>query len=115
MKIAILHLSDIHLKKSNNPVVAKFPAIRGVIEAHSADLDACAVVFSGDIAFSGKKAEYAIADDFIKQLRDMFSEMNMRFHLCFLPGNHDCDFEKADKARELVLQGSADRRRGQYR
>ncbi len=105
MKVAILHLSDVHLKKGDNPVIAKFPAIRGVIEAHSADLDACVVVFSGDIAFSGKPAEYAVADDLIKQLRAMFSEMKMRFHLCFLPGNHDCDFEKADKTRELVLQG----------
>jgi len=57
MKVAILQLSDIHLKKGNNPILAKFPAIRGVIEAHSADLDACILVFSGDIAFSGKQAE----------------------------------------------------------
>ena len=61
VKIGILHLSDIHLKADQNAVVAKVDGLRGVLEAHRADLEACVVVFSGDVAFSGKRLEYAAA------------------------------------------------------
>ncbi len=105
MNLAILHLSDIHLKKGTNAILAKFGAMRGVIEAHAGDIDACLVAFSGDIAFSGKPAEYAVADDLFKTLAKALAECGVKYHVCCIPGNHDCDFEKADKTRELVLKG----------
>jgi calcineurin-like phosphoesterase family protein len=105
VKLAILHLSDIHLKSGRNAILSKFPSIRGVLEAHRADLDACVAIVSGDIAFSGKDAEYIVADTLVTILKDAFRDVSLKPYFYIVPGNHDCDFTKADKARELVLQG----------
>jgi len=103
VKLRILHLSDIHLKSGHNAIMGKLPGIRGVLEAH--DLDACLLTLSGDIAFSGKRLEYAIAAEMAGALKTAFEKLQLANGICYLPGNHDCNFEKADKTRELVVQG----------
>jgi predicted MPP superfamily phosphohydrolase len=105
VKLGILHLSDIHIKSDGNAIIGKLPGIRGVLEAQNSDLDACLVILSGDITFSGNRAEYAVAAEIQRMLESAFKELQLANGICYLPGNHDCNFEKADRTRELVLQG----------
>jgi hypothetical protein len=105
MNLLILHLSDIHLKKENNFVAPKLDGLRGVIEAHAANVDACMIAISGDVAYSGKKGEYAIAAQLFDHVRSACTQCALTGYLCCIPGNHDCDFEQADRTRELVIAG----------
>jgi len=107
MKLGILHLSDIHLKEEvdSNPVLTKVDAIAGAVGGIPETLDEFLVIVSGDTAFSGKKAEYAHAMTFF---RDLLASLQSRGitprSIVFVPGNHDCDFTQSTDVREIVLQ-----------
>src|SRR5438874_12357375 len=105
MKLLILHLSDIHLKKEKNSVAAKLDGLRGVIEAHAANVEACVIAISGDVAYSGNQGEYLIAAQLFDGVRSACTQCELTSYLCCIPGNHDCDFEQADRTRELVING----------
>lgn len=91
MNIVICHLSDIHFKNGYNPISEKFEKIANVIKSNLNFGDACFIVFSGDIAFSGKSQEYEYAIDFVGYLEKAIADRNKIFFVA-VPGNHDCDF-----------------------
>jgi DNA repair exonuclease SbcCD nuclease subunit len=105
MKLLIVHLSDLHLQVKGNPVVAKFPFITKALQNEEVELDGVIVVVSGDIAFSGKLSEYTVATECLqglqKELVDKMKVGDIRF--VFVPGNHDCDFDRGSNARETVI------------
>ena len=103
MNLLVLHLSDIHLRKEANAVIPRVKGLRGVIEAHAPNADASIIAVSGDVAYSGKAAEYAIAAQLLDGLRSACAECGITSYLCCIPGNHDCDFDKADRTREIVI------------
>jgi len=105
LNLLVLHLSDIHLKKEANAIIPKLDGLRGVIEAHAANVDVCIIALSGDVSYSGKDAEYAIAAQVLDRLRSACTECGLKSYLCCIPGNHDCDFDKADRTREIVIRG----------
>lgn len=95
MKIALCHLSDIHIQKDPklNTVFKKkdclLNAIRRVVDNNTYIF----LIVSGDISFSGAKPEYNQALDFFSDLYiqlDDYSDKSC--FLLFVPGNHDCDF-----------------------
>ena len=105
MKLLIVHLSDLHLREKGNPVVAKFPLITKALQNEEAELSGLVVIVSGDIAYSGKTAEYNVATECLRGLRNELAAKtkvsDIRF--VFVPGNHDCDFGRASNARETVI------------
>jgi 3',5'-cyclic AMP phosphodiesterase CpdA len=105
MKLLIVHLSDIHLRGGENPVLAKFPPIVKALQNEEVALDGVVVVVSGDIAYSGSTAEYKIAAEQLVFLQKGLAEKtkveDVRF--VFVPGNHDCDFGKAGNERETII------------
>jgi hypothetical protein len=110
MKFILLHLSDIHFKDSEgqNPVLSRTKQIAAAAASTAPTANCCFLAVTGDIAFSGKQAEYTLADEFFRDLRthlrSRLSECD--FHFVSVPGNHDCDFpEERDTVRELVLSG----------
>jgi predicted MPP superfamily phosphohydrolase len=48
------------------------------------------VFFTGDIAFSGRKEEYVIAEEFLAKLRKVLPKRNDT-RVLLVPGNHDVD------------------------
>lgn len=62
MKALIIHLSDVHIRDGNNECIPKFGHIGTALQNEEFDLDAIAVVVSGDIAYSGNISEYKIAN-----------------------------------------------------
>lgn len=90
MKVAIIHLSDFHIKDRDRFERAK---LNGIISSLNAlgSADEYLVVFSGDLAYSGRVNEY-------KQSRYLFANLingikqknNDKFvNLLMVPGNHD--------------------------
>jgi len=107
MQLLLLHLSDIHFKESKgqNPVLSSPEQIAAAATSIAPSAHYCFVVVTGDIAFSGKREEYAFADKFFSKLRDY---LRSRLPECdpyfvLVPGNHDCDFSQSDRVRELVV------------
>ena len=106
MKFAILHLSDIHIKNTENHVFGKVNEIINSIKNKLFDEKFLFIVTTGDIANSGNSEEYDQAISFYKKLEEELScyvkDLSIKF--IFSPGNHDCDFSTSSAIRELVLE-----------
>ena len=110
MKLLLIQIGDIHLKEANNPAAPRLRLVAASIKHLAIDVTTVVVVLSGDIAFSGRNAEYKIASDNLKaMLADITAEMKgVPVHLIGVPGNHDCDFKHSIiGARKLLLEGLA--------
>src|SRR5262245_30372683 len=106
--IRILHLSDIHFKVSkgwdSEPVLRTLASfVKTEVEAGLApDL----VVFSGDLAFSGKADEYALARDWLEnRLWPALPDGLPRDRLLLVPGNHDVDRSKVSRGVRSMQDG----------
>jgi len=109
VKLTVLHLSDIHFKYTYNPVTERIEQIAAALHAQAPDAAACLVAVTGDIAHSGKASEYAIAQEFFTKLVEAISK-NQDSSPClvvFVPGNHDCDFDKDSQARQTIASSIA--------
>lgn len=106
-KLNWLHLSDVHFKnlpaakqRAQNRVVTKLseqlPSLleKSGIEPHC-------VFFTGDIAFSGKAEEYAVANRFFATLTKKLPGSPRCF---FVPGNHDVDRSVLSNEEENTLR-----------
>lgn len=89
----ILHLSDLHARETSTwstlPILRE--AKKTILEqASNENIDL--VVFTGDIAFSGRKEEYAIAQAWLDDLCLNPSGLNIqKGQILLVPGNHDVD------------------------
>src|SRR5260370_11302499 len=92
-----------------NPVASRVAAIAAAIKSRSAGASGCVIVMSGDIAFSGKPAEYELATRFFRQLlADLAPACGISaIPLLLIPGNHDCDFSLDTQTRAILLDSIA--------
>jgi Calcineurin-like phosphoesterase len=106
MKALFLHLSDFHFRHGTDALLSRVSRITAALGSVDAIADLCVVAATGDIAFSGKKSEYEIADRFFETLKAELSERygEQNVELLFVPGNHDCDFSTDSELRNLVIQ-----------
>ncbi|MGH9343414.1 MAG: metallophosphoesterase [Terriglobia bacterium] len=110
MRVLIAHLSDIHIRSSSDPVLPRAQLIAQAIRGVEPAPDLCVLVFSGDIAFSGRQEQYEVALDFIETVRaDLAAAFtaSVPVHCVLVPGNHDCDLSGEDRARSLFLRAYA--------
>ncbi len=106
--LGILHLSDMHLKESKNanPILNRIDSIVAAVKNESVECNDIIIIFSGDIAFSGKSEEYDLAYIFFEELiRKLRVETKAWFRVIFVAGNHDCYFEP-NSIREIILKQS---------
>lgn len=103
-----LHLSDLHLR--SEPGSKKF-AQDDVTESFLEKLPILLkrwrlepdfVFFTGDVAYSGRRTEYSVANEFFNSLLDVLPKQP-RFFL--VPGNHDVDWRKVKPHYEAQLRG----------
>ncbi len=99
-EINILHLSDIHFKRREDEKKKTFredvlDKLKDALGNHLKDNgppDFVAV--TGDIAYSGKEAEYEEAGEFFSQLKSILSPQVV---FLVVPGNHDVDRAEVDE------------------
>lgn len=114
MKVLFLHLSDAHFKDdtyySQDIIKAQVQALNSI-----GDFNACFIMFSGDLTFSGQQNEYKKALSYLRKLRTRISEkfpLDYYIDTLFVPGNHDINFndEKRDRTeiRTMLNKGTAD-------
>src|SRR4051794_6112145 len=102
MKLLIVHLSDIHLRVSQNVATVKLPFVSKALQNEEVQLAGVVVVVSGDVAYSGSADEYKVAIECLRQLREELRQTTKvaAIDFVFVPGNHDCNFKGAGSARE---------------
>ena len=105
MKISILHLSDIHFKAENNPIIEKQDRLFDAFKNKIIDSKCLFIVVTGDIAFSGRPEEYNHASSFLGFLKEsvLHYNSNCNVHFVLIPGNHDCDFQDENSARDIII------------
>lgn len=110
MKFILIQISDIHLKGPGSPASTRLKELPKALRNLDSDITTAVVLLSGDIAFSGRKEEYEVADsDMAALLTGLGSTLNgASLHLFAVPGNHDCDFKHPIvQARKLLLDSLA--------
>lgn len=105
MRILFLHLSDAHIKDKTNINEIN---INGIVTSlvQIGNFDECALVFSGDVADSGMKNEYATAGRMVGYIAKNISEKYLNGKIIptlIVPGNHD-NFVKNKERNNFDLE-----------
>ena len=104
MKITILHLSDIHFHGSEDVVIKRAQQIAASSFPSARLSDACFIVVTGDIAFSGSSDQYAVANSFLSEIKTLILNEGCKFiEVLLVPGNHDCVLKPEIKSRSLLI------------
>jgi hypothetical protein len=90
-------------------IIDKADRIAGAAWADHQTAAAYVLAFSGDIAYSGKDSEYERALQFVGDLEAAIRSNRGPSVVvtAFIPGNHDCDFERETDTRRLALNHMA--------
>ena len=96
MKLLVLHLSDLHIEDVIENKEKKINSIFKILESKYFEYENVLIIFTGDIAKSGKKNEYDYAEHFISEITSKLSVLKkVKIALC--PGNHDRLFKDGEK------------------
>ena len=115
MKVAILHLSDLHIDKDNQKwLIKRTGQIVSAVWGDFSKCDKIIVAVSGDIAYAGKAEQYGFAKDFFNALLRSFAEVTLgkielENRIICVPGNHDCNFDNESNARQMLIDSSRSR------
>ncbi len=90
--VRILHLSDLHFREKH--AWDADPLLRKLVDDTAASAPFDLLIVTGDLAHSGKRAEYALAHAFLNALVTRI-ELD-RARVVLVPGNHDVDRDRID-------------------
>lgn len=95
MRVRIIQLSDIHANDNTSEKVFNVDRVLSAISSME-DVDKYIIALSGDLAFSGQKAEYDRVNKFVDSLisDSRLIRNNSEIECLCVPGNHDIDFIK---------------------
>jgi hypothetical protein len=110
VRLLVLHLSDIHLRTESDFVLDRVGAIVDSVRVLRDGVTCVIVAISGDVAFSGRAAEYELAmawtESLLSGLKRVFGDI-ATVHTVVVPGNHDCDFSTKSSARATLIDALA--------
>src|ERR1043166_8820091 len=97
-RLLALHLSDIHVHGSSDPILLRADKIAAAAQ-WVAEPTAALILVTGDFAFSGQQHQYDAVAPFFASLRTCLHNRlptleGVRF--VFIPGNHDVAHEDED-------------------
>lgn len=106
MKTLLIHLSDIHIKTGDDPILSRGKKIVDAVKNLEPSVNSAIIVVSGDTTYSGTEDQYLYSIDFLTGLKS-----DLQLHLgeakpikfASVPGNHDCDFSAGGEARSMLL------------
>lgn len=102
MKLAIVHLSDIHFRSRNDVCIRRADKFANAIRYAHDPAERLLFVVTGDIANTGSPEEYAIAEAFLRPLLISLG-VDPSSDLVLIPGNHDCNFRTVGDLRPQLL------------
>ena len=104
MKIAILHLSDFHVKSSDHFEELKIEKFADATNVFG-DVDGVVIAFTGDLAASGEVNEYKAARALFYKLFNILKEKKglKYIHAALVPGNHDLNFPTKVRKSAKIL------------
>jgi predicted kinase len=107
VKIALVHLSDIHLRQErSNPALGWTEAVAAAVAPEVSECVGVVLALTGDVAFAGKTKEYQLADRLLDELTTALAERNVKvIATTVVPGNHDCDFAMGGGVRQALIGG----------
>ena len=109
MTAVVLHLSDIHIKTANDSILKRGTAIAAATYSSLPAASHVFIVCSGDVAYSGKCDQYKAASNLFSEIKlAIGKERACPVSFIFAPGNHDCNFDKNNGARNMLV-GSMER------
>ncbi len=106
MKVAIIQLSDIHIKSKNDFILQH---VDEFVRSCKHIINECfklVFVITGDIANQGSKEEYDLAYDWLKSCETGWKKEALCLNsidYVIVPGNHDCDFSSSVKVRKIII------------
>jgi hypothetical protein len=109
MKIAIIHLSDIHIRYSTDPILSRAVHIASAVKSMAPNPDVYLLAVTGDIAFSGGIEQYGLARKFLEEIKSRISSAGKPVFHFFVPGNHDLDFSSEPDTRPPLVQSIRER------
>lgn len=103
MKIAIIHLSDFHIKDGDKIINQKIDGFLSGLNIFK-DIYEYAIIFSGDLAFSGQINEYKNARRLLSRLINgiKIKNGNKYVNLFMVPGNHDLCLPETARDRKSI-------------
>ena len=109
MTIYIAHLSDVHLKAPTDIAKLHTDELAQAIAAHMGATGKLVLIITGDIAYSGRSEQYVVATTFLQQLRSKIESFGCSgaFEVIVVPGNHDCNFDLDNPARQRLIASLA--------
>ena len=114
IKIAILHLSDLHIDSSNAAwIIDRAHQVANAVKMAFADCNKIYVVVSGDIANEGLAEQYEYAVTFFTRLKSGLTnnyngDIPIEKRILCVPGNHDVFLKEENKMRSVLLQSVQD-------
>ncbi len=105
MTAVLLHLSDIHIKTSNDPILKRGESIAACVFSSLPLASHLFIIVSGDVAFSGEENQYVLASYFLKKIQTAIKkESSIPVSFVVVPGNHDCDFNQESGTRKMLIK-----------
>lgn len=108
MKIALIHLSDLHIKSANDFLIQHVDSFASACAPVVNGCEKVIVAVTGDIVDKGQVANYAIAMAFFKQFEAKLHVENPDcvVEYIIVPGNHDldCDNDSKKNLRKALIQ-----------
>ena len=114
MKVAILHLSDLHITTDNAQwIIDRAHQVANAVKLNCADSQKIYVVVSGDIANKALPEEYEHAITFFNRLKSGLSnnysgQIPVESRILCVPGNHDVWLKEEDDVRKILLKHVSD-------
>jgi len=105
-RVLLIQLSDIHFQGPGDAVLKRTAEIAAAVQPLLPLTTRAILIVTGDIAQSGKAAEYELAKDFIQAIaNDIESRHGKALDIITVPGNHDADFDSPRaRVRSRVLK-----------
>lgn len=106
MNTIFLHLSDSHIQKDNSHILARHGAIAATLRPLLSSSEGIFILYTGDIANSGTKDEFALASTFLAALKaDLSNDFAGPIEIISVPGNHDGTFKTSKTTRLRLIKG----------
>lgn len=108
MRLLILHISDLHVKTAADWVISRASRIADAVRDVDYEVDLCVLTITGDITYSGLSEQYAAAEHWLKELARSLAKAlpgGVPVKIAMIPGNHDCDLQRASAGRAVLIDG----------